>query len=77
MLAREMGDADTCKQSEVKTVGNTLTFTMICVEDGVRTVINSEMVFAGDSFTGVATSKDSEDTAATVKTAARRVGECK
>jgi hypothetical protein len=50
---------------------------LICVEDGVRTVINSEMVFAGDSFTGVATSKDSEGNAATVKTAAKRVGECK
>jgi hypothetical protein len=77
MLAREMGDAETCKQSDVKTTGNKLTFTLICVDDGVRTVINSEMVFVGDSFTGVATSKDNKGNAATVKTSAKRVGECK
>ena len=78
MLAREMAAEDTCTQSDVRSVGNNLTFTLTCVDDGVRTVIRSEMVFTGsDSFTGVATSKDSEGNAATVKTAARRVGDCK
>ena len=78
MLAREMDAADSSVQSDVKSVGSNLSFTLTCVDDGVRTVIRSEMVFTGgDAFTGVATSKDSEGNAATVKTAARRVGDCK
>jgi hypothetical protein len=77
MLAREMAGDGSCKQSDVKSAGNTLTFTLTCVEDGVRTTITSEMVFSGDAFTGVAKSKDSDGNTATVKTAARRVGECK
>ena len=76
LFAREAEEAN-CKMSDVKTIGNTLTFTTTCVEDDIRMTMNTEMTFGPDSMTGFTTSKDNEGRTSTVKTRAKRVGDCK
>jgi hypothetical protein len=88
--ADEVGDASTfakalaqegaefnCKMTDLKTTGNRMTFTSTCVEDGERITGTNEVTFGADSFTAVATIKDSGGRTSTVKQTAKRVGECK
>ena len=77
MFAREMGLDGACKMSNVKTAGNSLTFTTTCVEDGLRMTMNTEMSFNGDSFGGITTARDQGGNVTTIKLSARRVGDCK
>ena len=76
LFAREAEESN-CKMSDVKTAGNKLTFTTTCVEDDVRMTMQTEMTFGPDSMAGVTTSKDQQGRTSTVKTTAKRVGECK
>jgi hypothetical protein len=76
LMAAEMEDAN-CKMSDTKTVGNKLTFTTTCVEDGMRIVSTSEMTFGTDVFTGVTKAKDDKGREMTMKVSAKRIGECK
>lgn len=75
LFAGELADGD-CKTSDVKTSGNKLTFTTTC-EGDVRMVMDTEMTFGVDSFSGVTKGKDNEGRVITMKASARRVGECK
>ena len=77
VFARGMEMGEECKMSNVKTVGNKLTFTTTCVEDELRMTMNTEMTFVGDSFSGTTTNKDHEGRVTTMKMSAKRVGECK
>ena len=74
-FARETEDQN-CKMSNVKTVGNRLTFTTTCEEDDFRMVTNTDLTFGTDSFTGVTTGKDPEGRMTTTKMSAKRIGEC-
>ena len=77
IFAREMTeDGGNCKMSDSKTVGSKLTFTTTCVEDDLRMVMNTEMTFAADSFTGVTKTKMPDGHMTTMKTSAKRVGDC-
>jgi hypothetical protein len=76
LMAAEMEDAN-CKLSDNKTVGNKLTFTMTCEEDGMRITSTSEMTFGTDSFSGVSKATDQDGRAFTMKVSAKRIGECK
>ena len=76
VFARGMDMGEECKMSNVKTVANKLTFTTTCVEDEMRMTMNTEMTFAGDSFSGVTTSKDPEGRVTTMKMNAKRIGDC-
>jgi hypothetical protein len=75
LYAREMAEAN-CKVADVKTVGNKVTFAMTCVEDRQRMVSNVEMTFGADWFTSTGTTTVG-GRVSTMKTNARRVGECK
>jgi hypothetical protein len=66
-----------CKISDVKTAGNKMTFTSTCLEDGQSLSGNIEMTFGRDSWTAVSTGKDSLGRTTTVKSSAKRIGECK
>jgi hypothetical protein len=72
-------DADemkNCKMSDQKQSGNKVTFNLTCEEEGLKVITRSELTFAGDSFTGLMTSKSAEGHTMTIKTSAKRVGEC-
>ena len=76
LMAAEMEDAN-CKMSDSKTTGNKLTFSMTCVEDGMRITSTSEMTFATDAFSGVSKARDQDGRVFTMKVSAKRVGECR
>ncbi len=76
VLLREMGDSD-CKMTDLKTAGNRVTFTTTCVDDDIRMVMSHDITVGADSFTSVAKGKDNKGNVSTVKTSARRVGDCK
>jgi hypothetical protein len=75
-FAQEM-QMESCKMSDVKIGGNTLSFTSTCVDDGKKMVMNTEMTFGVDSFSGISTMKGDGGVASTTTTTAKRVGECK
>ncbi len=74
-IQAEMG-LSSCKMSDVKLTGPTVAFNMICKDDDVQMTGNTVITFGTDTFTSVGTMKSSEGTS-TVKTTAKRVGECK
>ena len=74
-IQREM-DMSSCTMSNIKLNGSTLTFNMTCKEDNVAMTGSSEFTFAADSFTSMGTMKTPGGDS-TVKTVARRVGDCK
>jgi Protein of unknown function (DUF3617) len=63
------------KLSDYRTVGNKVTFNATCVEDGETYRMDVEMMFAGDSFTGMMRSNH-KGQAMTIKTVAKRIGDC-
>ena len=65
-----------CKPTDVKLTGSTLTFNLACRQDDVSMVGNNVITFGVDSFTSVGTMKGPQGTS-TVKSTAKRVGECK
>jgi hypothetical protein len=70
-------DADeqqSCKVSNYKVSGNKVTFNTTCEEEGLTM---TSMTFATESFTGAITSKDNQSRTTTIRTTAKRVGECK
>jgi hypothetical protein len=75
-FAQEMQMQD-CKMSDVKIAGNRLSFTSTCIEDGMKMVMNTEMTFGADSFSGISTMKVDGGFTSTTTTAAKRLGECK
>jgi hypothetical protein len=74
-IQREIDMSD-CKPSDVKLSGSTLTFNLACRQDDVNMVGNNVITFGVDSFTSVGTMKGPQG-ASTVKSTAKRVGECK
>jgi hypothetical protein len=75
MLMREMADSN-CKMSDLKWAGSRVTFTTTCAEDDIRMVMNHDVTVGTDSFTSVAKGQDNKGNVSTVKTSARRVGDC-
>lgn len=61
-----------CKMSEVKTVGNTVTFSRTCG----KVVWSSELTYNGDSFVGATKGQDDQGRPITSKATATRIGDC-
>ena len=68
-------ERERCKVSDYRAVGNTVSFNATCVEDGETYRMDAEMVFAGDSFTGMMRSNH-KGQAMTIKSVAKRIGDC-
>jgi hypothetical protein len=77
VFAREMEEDGNCKISDAKTIGNKLTYTATCIEDGLRMTMTTEMTFGADSITGSTKGKDYEGRPISSKLSAKRLGECK
>ena len=72
-------NAQGCKITDMKTKGNTVTYTMECEQQGMKTKTTGEITYKGDTFEG--TSKTEMGPAAggmTVKTkiTGKRIGKC-
>jgi hypothetical protein len=71
-------DADkSCKISDYKESGSTITFNTTCNEDGVKFSSTTEISFSAESFTGISHSNDSAGRTTTIKLTGKRIGECK
>lgn len=75
-IARKLMDLNNvnsdCKTSEPKLTANTVTFTRTC-SNGVW---SSELIYAGDSFSGTTKGKDNKGGDSTAKVTAKRIGDC-
>ncbi len=72
-------DAQGCKVTDMKTEGNTVTYTMTCEQQGTTFKSSGEITFKGDTFEG--TSQAHMGPAAgnmtiTTKTSGKRIGKC-
>lgn len=76
-LFMEADEEKSCKVSDYKVSGNNVTFNSICETDGLKMISTAEMTFATESFTGLMTMKDNKGRTTTIKTTAKRIGECK
>ena len=71
--------AQGCKITDMKTKGNTVTYSMECNQQGMKTKSTGEMTYNGDSFEGTTlTSMGPAAGGVTVKTVVkgRRIGKC-
>jgi len=72
-------NAQGCKITDMKTKGNTVTYTMECEQQGMKTKTTGQMTYKGDTFEG--TSKTEMGPAAggmtvTTKISGKRIGKC-
>ena len=68
-------ERERCKISDYRATGSKVTFNATCVEDGETYKMDAEMMFAGDSFTGMMRSNH-KGQAMTIKSVAKRTGAC-
>ncbi len=69
-------EAKNCKVSNYKVSGNKVTFNTTCEEEGVKMASTTELTYTRESFTGVMKSKDDAGRVMTIRTTAKRIGEC-
>lgn len=72
-------DAQGCKISDMKTEGNTVKYTLVCDQEGVKTESRGEMTYKGETFEG--TTQTSMGPSAggmtiTTKINGKRIGKC-
>jgi hypothetical protein len=65
-----------CKASGHKFTANKVTFETERKEDDLQMAGTVEMTFTADSFTGLMTMKDNKGRTTSIKTTAKRTGEC-
>jgi hypothetical protein len=78
-FSKAFGDPDfakTCKVSDYKVSGNKVTFNTDCREDDLVMKGTTEMTFTAETFAGFMTMKDNKGRVTTIKTSAKRIGEC-
>jgi hypothetical protein len=68
-------EPEQCKISDYRNVGNKVTFNATCAEDGRSYSMNVELMFSGESFTGLMKSTD-KGKEMTIRTVAKRIGDC-
>jgi hypothetical protein len=76
-LFLEADDEKACKITDSKMSGNTLTFSSVCEADGLKMISTAEITIAAESWTSLMTMKDNKGRTTTIKTTAKRIGECK
>jgi hypothetical protein len=72
-------DAQGCKVTDMKTEGNTLTYTMTCDQQGMTIKSNGKMTFKGDSFEGTTQTQmgpSAGNMTITTKISGKRIGKC-
>jgi hypothetical protein len=68
--------AGMCKVSDYKVSDNKVTFNTHCKEDGLQMKGTTEMTFTADTFAGLMTMKDDKGRVTTIRTTAKRIGQC-
>lgn len=79
MIEKAMTDPEeaiNCKVSNYKVTGNKVTFDTTCEEDGMKITSTSELTYTRESYTGIMKSKDDKGRVTTIRTTAKRIGEC-
>lgn len=69
-----------CKMGEVKIEGDTVTWNVVCEQEGYRSVTRGETTYHGDRFEGTITSDTqapSGNMSVTVRISGKRVGACR
>ena len=69
-----------CEVSDMKTKGNTVTWRMVCDQDGTKTESTGSMTYKGDRFEGTVKTKmgpEMGNTTVTVHITGKRIGNCK
>ncbi len=69
-------EAKNCKVSNYKVSGNKVTFDTTCEEDGMKMTSTAELTYTRESYTGIMKSKDDKGRVITIRTTAKRIGEC-
>jgi hypothetical protein len=72
-------DAQGCKMTDMRTTGNTVTYTIDCNQQGVEAKITGDMTYKGDSFEGTTlTDMGPETGGMTIMTVVKgkRIGKC-
>lgn len=72
----ENSGADNCKMTHHKIKGNTVSWTIVCNEDGGKTTSVGSITYAGDSFKGEMTVQPSDAPPMVQKMTGRRIGNC-
>lgn len=75
-LLMSAADDQNCKVSNLVQASDRMTFTFICIEDGVRFESTAEMTYGVDAYSGVVTTKTGGEVF-TTKMSGKRIGECK
>jgi len=65
--------AGECKLSDLKTTGNTISFTRTC---GATGAMKSEYTYSGDTFAGMSERPTGQGKPVTTRLTAKRVGDC-
>jgi hypothetical protein len=61
-----------CKISDLKNTGNTVTLTQTCKTGTFK----SKVTYSGDSYVGVSTGQDTQGRPVSMKSTAKRIGDC-
>ena len=78
-LPATSADARKCKVTDMKTEGNTLTYTMTCEQQGMTMKNNGKMTYNGDTFEGTSRTRmgpDAGDRTITTRIKGKRIGKC-
>lgn len=78
-VPRASADAQSCQITDMDTRGNTVTYTIVCHQQGAKTESTGEVTFSGDAFEGTSTTKmgpAAGGMTVTVKTKGKRIGSC-
>ena len=78
-VPRASADAQGCKVTDMNTSGNTVTYTIVCDQQGAETESTGEVTFSGDTFEGKSTTKmgpAAGGMTVTVMTKGKRIGSC-
>jgi hypothetical protein len=71
--------AQGCEVTDIKTSGNTVTYTMVCEQQGMKTKSAGEIIYRGDSFEGTTrTAMGPQEGGMTITTKIKgsRIGPC-
>jgi hypothetical protein len=78
-VPRASADAEGCKVTDMNTRGNTVTYTIVCEQQGTKTESTGEVTFSGDTFEGKSTTKmgpAAGGMSVTVRMKGKRIGSC-
>lgn len=69
-------NAQGCDITDMKTKGNTLTYTMTCEQQGQKVTNNGTMTYKGDAFEGTSKTNAGRGMVIVTTTKGKRIGKC-